>query len=150
MTAAVCGSTSIRDRTVTVPRLNGPATAGVTTSIPNGAPSYGPVRYTRPGSSYGSLPSPALASELPIRLSAPHCSCAAWGSGQGVTEARIAATPGGRCTLKACSRWSPSGSPKVRLKDVNAPACGLADPAFTVGVNGNGSAQRWPSAPLVI
>ena len=44
VTSAVCGSTSIFERTTTLPRLNGPATAGVTTSRPNGAPSYGPVR----------------------------------------------------------------------------------------------------------
>ena len=39
VTAAVCGSTLILERTLTSPRLNGPATAGVTTRIPNGAPS---------------------------------------------------------------------------------------------------------------
>src|SRR5437660_607411 len=58
VTAAVLGSTLIVERTVTLPRLNvgkpapwapwqlgqEPATAGVTTVIPNGAPSYGPVR----------------------------------------------------------------------------------------------------------
>ena len=36
---AVCGSMLIFERTVTLPRLNGPAMAGVMTSIPNGAPS---------------------------------------------------------------------------------------------------------------
>ena len=35
-----------RARTTTVPRLNGPATAGTTIDSPNGAPLYGPVRNT--------------------------------------------------------------------------------------------------------
>jgi len=38
------GSTAIAARTTTVPRLNGPATAGTTIERPNGAPLYGPVR----------------------------------------------------------------------------------------------------------
>ena len=44
MTAAVLGSTVIAERTTMLPRLNGPATAGVTTARPKGAPLYGPVR----------------------------------------------------------------------------------------------------------
>ena len=39
LTAAVLGSTVIFERTVTSPRLKGPATAGVTTAMPKGAPS---------------------------------------------------------------------------------------------------------------
>src|ERR1700722_808290 len=39
VTAAVDGSTLILERTVTSPRLKGPAIAGVTTEIPKGAPS---------------------------------------------------------------------------------------------------------------
>ncbi len=35
---AVCGSALIVARTATLPRLNGPATAGTTISRPNGAP----------------------------------------------------------------------------------------------------------------
>ena len=38
VTAAVCGSTLICESTTTFPRLNGPATAGVTIDRPNGAP----------------------------------------------------------------------------------------------------------------
>ena len=43
VTDALFGLTNSFERTVTVPRLNGPATAGVTISSPNGAPPYGPV-----------------------------------------------------------------------------------------------------------
>ena len=39
VTAAVWGSTLMLERTTTLPRLNGPATAGVTIDRPNGAPS---------------------------------------------------------------------------------------------------------------
>ncbi len=39
VTAAVFGSTLIRERTSTMPRSNGPAFASVATSSPNGAPS---------------------------------------------------------------------------------------------------------------
>ena len=39
VTWAVWGSTSILERTTTLPRLKGPATAGVTIDRPNGAPS---------------------------------------------------------------------------------------------------------------
>ena len=39
VTDASFGSMNSLERTVTVPRLNGPATAGLTISRPNGAPS---------------------------------------------------------------------------------------------------------------
>jgi hypothetical protein len=39
----VIGSTSIFARTITFPRLNGPAFAGFTIDNPNGAPLHGPV-----------------------------------------------------------------------------------------------------------
>src|SRR5581483_1332894 len=42
--AAVLGSTAIRARTTTLPRLNGPATVGTTIDRPNGEPRYGPVK----------------------------------------------------------------------------------------------------------
>src|SRR5580692_7123808 len=44
VTAAVAGFTLILERTSTSPRLKGPATAGVITSSPNGAPLYPTVR----------------------------------------------------------------------------------------------------------
>ena len=44
VSAAVVGFTAIDALTTTVPRLNGPATAGTTMLNPNGAPLYGPVR----------------------------------------------------------------------------------------------------------
>ena len=43
VTDAFSGLMNSFERTVTVPRSNGPATAGETISSPNGAPSYGPV-----------------------------------------------------------------------------------------------------------
>ncbi len=46
--AVVYGSTLIIARTTTFPRLNGPAWVGTTIDRPNGAPLYGPVRYTCP------------------------------------------------------------------------------------------------------
>ena len=46
VTCEVCGSTLTAARTTTVPKLNGPATAGTTMLNPNGAPLYGPVKYT--------------------------------------------------------------------------------------------------------
>ena len=50
VTDASCGSMNSLLRTVTNPRSNGPALAGVTISNPNGAPPYGPVMNTRPPS----------------------------------------------------------------------------------------------------
>ena len=45
--AVVFGSTLIRARTTTLPRLNGPACVGTTMLRPNGAPSYGPGQIDR-------------------------------------------------------------------------------------------------------
>jgi hypothetical protein len=41
---AVEGSTAIEALVMIVPRLNGPASTGVTIDRPKGAPLYGPVR----------------------------------------------------------------------------------------------------------
>src|SRR6202034_4721517 len=63
----VWGATSILPLMTTVPRLNGPATTGTTIDSPNGAPSYGPVRYMGAagapawGTWKGYGPGPALA-----------------------------------------------------------------------------------------
>src|ERR1019366_3849262 len=78
---AVFGLMAIVARTTTFPRLNGPATAGVTMDSPNGAPLYGPVRYTRPVSHNGSEPAPAATWSCPIRLASPHSPLDACGSG---------------------------------------------------------------------
>ena len=59
VTDAFSGLMNSFERTVTVPRLNGPATAGETISKPNGAPPYGPVMNTFPPlSTYGSRAEP--------------------------------------------------------------------------------------------
>jgi hypothetical protein len=42
LTDASCLSMKIAERTTTLPRSNGPATAGTTIESPNGAPLYGP------------------------------------------------------------------------------------------------------------
>src|ERR1700682_3846940 len=82
----VWGSTLIAERTTTVPRLNGPASAKTTTESPNGAPLYGPVRYTGSrglpacGTNTGSGPGPAPTVTCPISLAAGHVPSLACGS----------------------------------------------------------------------
>lgn len=108
------------------------------------------MRYASPVSVTGSLPRPELAVECPIRLCGPHCSCAACGSGHGVTEARIAAIPGGRWTVMARSAWLPSGRLIVRVNGVNAPAWLSMEPAWKPGSNGSGFEQPEPFGPEVM
>src|SRR5258707_5943640 len=97
VTAAVCSSTSIRERTLMMPTLNGPTwVASVLTSRPNGALSYPVVRKASPVSVTGSEPSPALVVAELILLAAPQLhSMPAGGSGQGVTFFSVPAMPGG-------------------------------------------------------
>src|ERR1700733_2042103 len=92
VSAAVVGFTSIFALTITCPRLNGPATAGLTIDRPYGAhsgvpgvqgplPLYGPVTYTFPPVTlYGFPPRPTLTIVSPIKLSAPHAPSLACGS----------------------------------------------------------------------
>ena len=87
-------------------------------------------------------------SDLAFRAACPFLACG--GSGQGVTVESSAATPGGRCIVRAVSAWSPSGRAIVSVKLVNAPACTLVAPAEKAGVNGSGSAHGAPSGPVVI
>src|SRR6201996_6674835 len=65
---AVSGLTLSATRTTTVPRSNGPATAGVTMSIDSGAPLYGPDRYAFPGRLSGVPPVPDCVVTVPIWL----------------------------------------------------------------------------------
>ena len=67
VTAAVSGLTLIRERTLTSPRLNGPATAGVCTNRPNGAPrsrsSVDAARQARTGSRTQTRPGGRMADQ---------------------------------------------------------------------------------------
>ncbi len=65
----------MRARTTTRPRLNGPAIAGVTILNPNGAPPYGPVRYTVPSISNGCEPAPEATLVVPIFDASGQCPC---------------------------------------------------------------------------
>src|ERR1022692_109174 len=97
--SAVNGSTSIFALTTTLPRLNGPATAGVTIDNPYGAPSYGPVRNTSlPVTLYGSPPKPTLTVAWPTRLSAPQDPASAAASSHGFSEDTRPKRPGGMCS----------------------------------------------------
>src|SRR6476646_5807715 len=66
---AVSGSTLSATRTTTVPRSNGPATAGVIVTSESGAPLYGPARYALPPSCSGLAPEPDLVVTVPSWLS---------------------------------------------------------------------------------
>src|SRR6202041_1219718 len=99
------GLTVIAERTTTVPRLNGPASAGTTTDRPNGAPLYGPVRNTGScalpacGTYTGSGPGPALTTTCPIWLAAGQVPWLACGSGHSCTWESIPSSPGGVVTV---------------------------------------------------
>ena len=75
---AVCGSTSIRARTTFVPKLNGPATTGVTIDSPNGAPPTAPssrsgsAARSAEGYRTGTDPGPAPTTVCPICEAAGH------------------------------------------------------------------------------
>src|ERR1700674_576994 len=58
VTCAVRGSILRDCRTLTIPRLNGPATAGTCTTNPYGPPLYGPVKNALPGIDNGFGPAP--------------------------------------------------------------------------------------------
>src|ERR1700684_3527207 len=134
----------------TVPKSNGPATVGITTDRPNGAPAYGPVMNTLPPVSVkGSLPSPAVAVACPIRLSAPQVPCAACGSGPSFREESSAARPGGRRIDSEDGAWLLSGRVSVVSNEVKPPAAVFAEPAWKPGDSGSGLAQPAPSAPAV-
>src|SRR5262249_23920640 len=91
-------STNSLERTVTVPRSNGPATAGETISNPNGSPPEGPVMNTFPPVSVnGSLPKPATAVASPIWLCGGHPSLLACAAEHNATLDNNAALPGGKC-----------------------------------------------------
>src|SRR5450759_3996152 len=85
------------ERTTTVPKSNGPATAGIATDNPNGAPRYGPVRNTGPETVNGSAPAPAPAPAVavPIREAGRHAPCAACGSPQNGTGESVPESSGG-------------------------------------------------------
>ncbi len=87
--------TPIEARVTTVPRLNGPATAGTTIERPYGAPPYGPVRNAAPVNEYGSLPAPAAIVTVAILLAAGHAPRAASGSPHSGTEGIAPSRPGG-------------------------------------------------------
>ena len=73
VTCAVFGSTNNAARTTTLPRSNGPATAGTTIERPNGPPLYGPVKYTlAPCTQNGSGPTPAPTVTVPMRETSEH------------------------------------------------------------------------------
>ncbi len=139
-TAAVAGFTLMRERTLTMPRSNGPAFAAA--SAPVDRTAHRRIRSSNkrlPGSSYGSATEPrARRCECPIRLASVQAhSWPLGGSGHGVTEGRIAATPGGRSTVTPVRAWSPSGLPIVRVKGENAPAWSLSTPATNDVENGS-------------
>src|ERR1700683_1484703 len=82
--AAVSGLISIFARTTTgwpSCRGNGPAFAGVTIDRPNGAPSYGSVRYTLPPVTVnGSSPNPTETVVSPTKLASGQEPAFAWAS----------------------------------------------------------------------
>src|ERR1700760_474145 len=131
LTWAVAGLTLSAARTTTVPRSNGPATAGVTTASESGAPLYGPERYTTPFRLSGLPPVPAEGAALPIPPSEEQlafaCSAlpllaaaaASSASPQYGIPASRPTRPFGRVTLTALISCSPSLRPMWTLNGLN-------------------------------
>ncbi len=134
LSSAVLRSTKIAARTTTVPRFNGPATAGTTIESPNGAPLYGPVMYTRPGSVNGFDPAPAAVVTEPIFESSPQLPAAAWPSLQRLTLAIRASKPLGILTVTPPSSWSSSVRENPTTNGESFPPTGLTVPALNVGL----------------
>src|SRR5271166_1232351 len=108
VSCAVLGFTLIVERTTTLPRSNGPAFAGTTIERPNGAPLYGPVRYTGPDSHSGSVPAPEATVAVPICDADEHVPSAACGSPQSATFESIPARPAGVVIDTPAKSCSPS------------------------------------------
>src|ERR1700689_1744477 len=139
VTCAVLGFTVIAARTTTSRRLNGPAFACTTTARPNGAPLYGPVRYTGPDNHNGSEPAREATVAVPTRDASGHaafCACASLHNG---TPARIPATPGGSVTDTPPRSCSPSWRVNDIVNGLNAPANDSTVPAENPGANPNPS-----------
>jgi hypothetical protein len=149
--AAVSSFTSIFARTMTFPRLNGPATAGFTIDSPNGAPLYGPVMYTLPPFTvYGSPPTPTETTVSPISLSGPHVPAFACSSPHSFTFESVPETPSGIFNWTPCRFCSPSSRLIVITNGVNPPAWMLVVPVVNVGSNGSGSWHGPPFGPLTM
>lgn len=129
----VLRSTWIAALTTTVPRLNGPATAGTTMESPSGAPPYAPVRYTRPPRLNGLEPAPDATRVVPTWESAPQVPAAACAAPQSGTRASRPVSPEGSVTaILEISCW-PSGRDSLRRKPVLRPATGFGEPATKDG-----------------
>src|ERR1700733_5735713 len=75
VTCVVLGLIDKAARTTTLPKSNGPASAGVTITKLNGAPSYGPAKYTWPAT-YSGAPEPVPTCTTPTSEPAGHDGCA--------------------------------------------------------------------------
>ena len=129
------GFTSIRALTTTKPRLNGPATAGVTIDNPNGAPSCGPVKYTLPSISNGCEPAPDATRVVPISEDSGQLPWSAAGSWHKVTLESIPNNPGGVWTWTPLTNCARSARVKFSVNALNAPARGDTVPATNPGLN---------------
>src|SRR5580692_1276763 len=135
VTCAVVGSIRRDWRTTTLPKLNGPATAGTTTDIPNEPPLYGPVRYALPVFARGLGPGPDSASTVPICDASGHVPAFACASPQSGTPLRFATKPGGKSTLSPPSSWSVSSRENDATNGEYPPACRFVSAAVNAGLN---------------
>src|SRR5947208_7011648 len=104
LTRALRGSTYMPARATTVPRSNGPATAGTAIERPKGPPAYGPVMNTAPEKAYGSAPAPAVTVAVPMRLPAEQVPCEACGSGHSSKLGIRPSSPSGSA-VDTCARY---------------------------------------------
>src|ERR1700733_4937393 len=156
LTALICAVLGLiynATRTTTVPKSNGPATAGVMTARLRGAFLYGPAKYALPCTAYGSDPAPAVMfttptcedsgqdgdacsaapSPSPLRAAA----AAICVSEQYATPARHPHNPSGRPAASGPKRWEPSSRVTLNANGENVPANGVIVPACKPGVFGN-------------
>ena len=134
-----------------MPRSNGPATARIAIDRPNGAPLYGPVRYTGPDSANGCGPAPDLTLDVPIREASGHVPFAASLSPHSGTLDSTPSMPGGWRTDRRDRNCWRSSRVTVTVNGENAPACVSWVPAANPRLNGGacGHAPPAPSASTV-
>ena len=138
---ALSGSMTTFARATIGPRSSGPRATGTISARPNGAPSYGPVRYARPCSTAGLLPAPASTLTLPIALSPPHAPADACASSQGLTVETLASRPAGSTVLTFERYCSPSARVMLTVNVVCERACEEPSPTLWPSAKGSGEGQ---------